>query len=183
MRTREIMEIIYYVHGSTLDNESKISSGWEQVSLSLKGVKETQEASLQIDSSKFDAIFASDLSRAVESAEILFAERKHEIKMDSRLRECNYGTYTKKPSNELIYSDHINIPFPNGESLHDVEKRMSEFLRETKALGYKHITIVAHRAPQLALDVITAKTSWEEAIADDWRATGYWQSGWEYIFI
>jgi len=177
------MEIIYFVHGSTPDNEIKISTGWEQVPLSLKGVQETQGVASKVDSSIFDAIFTSDLNRAIESAEILFAERKNEIKIDTRLRECNYGLYTKKPSHELVYSDHINIPFLYGESLHDVENRMRDFLSENKTFGYKRIAIVAHRATQLALEVITTNVSWDMAINKDWRSTGYWQLGWPYIFV
>ena len=45
----------------------------------------------------------------------------------------------------------------------------------------KTIGIVAHRAPQLALDVIINGKTWEEANANDWRKTGDWQPGWEYI--
>ena len=44
----------------------------------------------------------------------------------------------------------------------------------------KIIGIVAHRAPQLALEVITKNISWEEANQNDWRKTGDWQPGWEY---
>ncbi len=51
----------------------------------------------------------------------------------------------------------INIekPFPNGESYEDVKQRMIElcdFLREN--YDGKRIALVAHKAPQLALDVI-----------------------------
>ena len=45
----------------------------------------------------------------------------------------------------------------------------------------KHIAIVAHKAPQLAFQVITQGKTWEEAIEQDWRKTKSWQPGWEYI--
>lgn len=44
----------------------------------------------------------------------------------------------------------------------------------------KHIAIVAHQAPQLALEVILKNKTWEQAIAEDWRNTKSWQPGWEY---
>ena len=44
----------------------------------------------------------------------------------------------------------------------------------------KTIGIVAHRAPQLALEVITKGITWEEANKNDWRKTGDWQPGWDY---
>jgi alpha-ribazole phosphatase/probable phosphoglycerate mutase len=43
-----------------------------------------------------------------------------------------------------------------------------------------HIAIVAHQAPQLALEVIAKGKTWEEAIKTDWRKTGAWQPGWIY---
>lgn len=61
--------------------------------------------------------------------------------------------------------------------------------KELKSLKYvnenyqgKTIGIIAHRAPQLAIEVITKHISWEEANANDWRKTGAWQPGWEYSF-
>lgn len=45
----------------------------------------------------------------------------------------------------------------------------------------KHIAIVAHRAPQLALDVLTKGKTWDQAIVEDWRKKKAWQPGWEYF--
>lgn len=177
-----MIEIIYFVHGSTLDNESGIATGWEQVSLSKKGIKQTQDAALKFEDDMFDAIYVSDLIRAIESAEILFAYRKNEIIIDKRLRECNYGIFTQRPSNELLYEEHIEVPFPNGESLIDVERRIRLLLDEFVLTGYKKIAIVGHRAPQLALDVIVSNITWQEAIKNDWRVTGHWQPGWYYSY-
>ena len=39
---------------------------------------------------------------------------------------------------------YINKPFPNGESLKDVEKRVKEFLEDIKDLKGKNILIVSH---------------------------------------
>ena len=54
-----------------------------------------------------------------------------------------------------------------------------DFLKEN--YDNKKIAIVAHRAPQLALDVIVKGMSWEDAIKNDWRNTKNWQPGWIYI--
>ena len=45
---------------------------------------------------------------------------------------------------------------------------------------WKTIAFVAHKAPQLALDVITKNMTWEEAINNDWRKKKAWQPGWTY---
>ncbi|MFH1501063.1 MAG: histidine phosphatase family protein, partial [archaeon] len=87
-----MIKIIYFVHGTTTDNESNISSGWKDVELSDLGVKQSKELPSQIKDKKFDVVFCSDLKRAIESAEISF-KKKYKIIQDKRLRECNYGDF------------------------------------------------------------------------------------------
>ena len=64
----------------------------------------------------------------------------------------------------------------------DVEKRIKDFCDYLlENYNNKHIAIVAHKAPQLAIQVLTEGKTWEEAINQDWRKTKSWQPGWEYI--
>ena len=59
---------------------------------------------------------------------------------------------------------------------------MADFLEYLKQnYNGKHIAIVAHQAPQLALDVLLKNKTWEQAIKEDWRHSKAWQPGWEYI--
>lgn len=105
---------------------------------------------------------------AVESTDIAFPNVKKI--QDKRLRECNYGDLDGESKNLIIYDEHIDKPFPNGESLRDVEKRMRSFIDDVLSeYKGKTIGIVAHRAPQLALDVILKNISFEDAIKNDWR--------------
>jgi alpha-ribazole phosphatase/probable phosphoglycerate mutase len=130
----------------------------------------------------FDIVFCSDLKRAVDSAELGFGN-KYRIIQDKRLRECDYGDFTRKPSKEFKNKmiDYIDRPFPNGESYKDVEKRIADFLDFLKKnYNGKHIAIVAHQAPQLALDVLLKGKTWTQAINEDWRKKKAWQPGWEY---
>lgn len=128
----------------------------------------------------FDIMFTSDLKRAIESSKLAFPDV--EKITDKRLRECNYGDLDGKHKSLVIYEEHVEDKFPNGESLIDVENRMREFVDFLKEnYDGKTVGIVAHRAPQLALEVITKGISWEEANKNDWRKTGDWQPGWEYI--
>ena len=53
-------------------------------------------------------------------------------------------------------------------------------MKHTLNFNGKTIAIVAHKASQLALDVIIKNISWKEAIDKDWRKTGNWQPGWKY---
>ncbi|MBS3079509.1 histidine phosphatase family protein [Candidatus Pacearchaeota archaeon] len=176
------VKITYFVHGTTVDNEKEISSGWKDVKLSNLGVRQSKELPKQIGNKKFEVVFCSDLKRAVDSAEISF-KGKFTIIKDKRLRECNYGDYNGKPSEivEQMQEKCITKRFPNGESYEDVKKRVNEFLIFLKKnYDGKNIAIVAHKAPQLALDVLIKKMSWEEAFNNDWRQRKAWQPGWEY---
>jgi broad specificity phosphatase PhoE len=174
--------IIYFVHGTTTDNAEKLCSGWKEAMLNELGQEQAANLGNVIKEKgiKFDVLITSDLQRAIDSSNIAFPE--YDKTRDNRLRECNYGDLDGKHKSLVIYSDHILEQFPNGESLIDVENRVRDLVTEikTKYPG-KTIGIVAHRAPQLALEVITKNITWEEAIANDWRNTGDWQPGWEYI--
>lgn len=172
-------KIIYYVHGTTYDNASKKCSGWKQVELNNLG----REQAINLGKNTpycFDILYTSDLKRAIDSATLAYPG--FAAICDDRLRECNYGDLDGKDKKLVVYENHIDIPFPNGESLKDVEKRVRNFLKDIyKKHKGKNIGIIAHRAPQLALEVITKKITWEEAIKNDWRKTGDWQPGWVYI--
>ena len=173
------MKIMYFVHGTTYDNATKKCSGWKQVELNELGREQAANLGRINSNIKLDIVFTSDLIRAIDSANIAFPNA---LKIqDKRLRKCNYGDLDGKDKNLIIYEDHIDIPFPNGESLKDVEKRIREFIYYVKEnYSGKTIGIVAHRATQLALEVIIKNITWEEAIKNDWRKTGDWQPGWRY---
>ena len=175
------IKIMYFVHGTTTDNASKLCSGWKEAMLNELG-KEQAENLGRVSrerGDKFDIMFTSDLQRAIDSSNIAFPNV--EKIRDNRLRECNYGDLDGEHKSLVIYEEHVDEKFPNGESLKDVEKRMRDFVSYLKDnYDGKTIGIVAHRAPQLALEVITKDISWEEANQNDWRKTGDWQPGWEY---
>ena len=177
------IKITYFVHGTTTDNEKDISSGWFDVELSELGIKQSIELKDKIKDKKFDIVFCSDLKRAVNSAKLTF-EGIVPIIPDKRLRECNYGKFNAKPSAivESIQEKHITEKFPEGESYEDVKKRIADFLKFLKQnYNEKNVAIVAHKAPQLTLDVLLMNKTWKQAFAEDWRKRKAWQPGWEYI--
>jgi broad specificity phosphatase PhoE len=118
----------------------------------------------------------------VHSAELTF-KNKIKIIPDKRLRECNYGKYNAQSSDivEPLQEQNITKRFPDGESYEDVKERISDFLDFLKKnYDGKSVAIVAHKAPQLALDVLLKNKTWEQSFADDWRKTKAWQPGWDY---
>ncbi len=174
-------KIIYFVHGTTIDNEKGKSTGWVPGELSQTGIKQAKELKNKTSNKNFEVMFCSDLKRAVDSANLGF---KGDCKIieDKRLRECNYGDLNQADAGLVDYSKHILEPFPNGESLQDVEKRIKDFIEMIKRdYQGKSIAIMAHKAPQLALEVLLKNKTWEQAIRQDWRKKKAWQPGWIYI--
>jgi len=177
------VNITYFVHGTTTDNENKISSGWSDVELSDIGVRQSIKLKDDVRNKKFDVVFCSDLKRATYSAELIF-KGEVEIIPDKRLRECNYGEHNGKSSEivEPMQVKNITEKFPGGESYEDVKNRMADFIGFLKKnYDGKRVAIVAHKAPQLALDVLLKNKAWKVAFADDWRVAGKWQPGWDYV--
>jgi broad specificity phosphatase PhoE len=178
------IRITYFVHGTTTDNEQHISSGWKDVDLSELGVQQSIALKDQTKDQKFDVVFCSDLKRAGDSAKLAW-EGIYEIIPDARLRECNYGTLNGASSDivePMQEEECIEKPFPEGESYEDVKVRIADFLQFLKEdYDGKHIAIVGHKAPQLALDVLLKDKTWKQALADDWRKTKSWQPGWAYV--
>lgn len=176
-----MMYLTYFVHGTTTDNEAGKATGWLPGELSLLGVQQSKELARLTTEKTFDAVFCSDLKRAVDSARLAFGGR-YDIIQDKRLREANYGKWNGQPDHfKHDLERYISTGFPNGESYHDVERRVADLLAFLKVrYDGKRVAIVAHQAPQLALEVLCNKKSWPEAIQSDWRRSGQWQPGWEY---
>ena len=125
-------KIIYFVHGTTTDNAEKLCSGWKEAMLNQLGKEQAENLGKTIREKgiKFDVIITSDLQRAIDSSNIAFPE--YNKITDNRLRECNYGELDGKHKSLVIYEEHIDTPFSNGESLNDVENRMREFVKFLK---------------------------------------------------
>jgi len=177
------VDITFFAHGTTADNEDHKSSGWFDVELSELGEKQSVELREQTKSKKFDVVFSSDLKRAEESAKLTWGDI-YTIIPDKRLRECNYGKYNGQLSEivEPMQEKMVTERFPEGESYEDVKVRVADFLEFLKKnYDSKPVAIVSHKAPQLALEVLLKGKTWEQAFAEDWRKTHSWQPGWEYI--
>jgi broad specificity phosphatase PhoE len=178
------VNITYFVHGTTTDNEQHISSGWKDVELSELGIQQSKDLRVQTAEKKFDVVFCSDLKRARDSATLAW-EGVYEIIPDARLRECNYGDLNGASSDivePMQEEECIDKPFPNGESYEDVKNRIADFLNFLRAnYDGKHVAIVGHKAPQISLDVLLRGKTWKEALAEDWRKKKAWKPGWEYV--
>jgi len=178
------VKITYFVHGTTTDNEQEIATGQNPGELSYNGIQQAKALRGLVADKTFDVMFCSDLQRAIDSATLGF-EGVYDIVHDSRLRECDYGDMNGRPATEAFVGGkelRIDTPFPNGESYKDVETRIADFIGFLKN-NYqgKHVAIMAHQAPQFALEVLLLGKTWPQVIEEDWRKSGEWQPGWDYL--
>ena len=174
------VKIIYFVHGKTTDNINHKATGWLQGDLSEKGIQQNIKLKELINLDEIDLVISSDLKRAIDSSKYIFGTSKR-ILYDKRIRECNYGNLNGSDSKLVKYEEHIDTKFPGGEALKEVENRIRDFCSYLlEDYDGKTIALVSHKAPQLALEVITKDITWKEAIDRDWRKTKDWQPGWIY---
>lgn len=176
-----MVTITYFVHGTTTDNETDRATGTLPGELSELGIEQSKKLPEIVKDKKFDVVFCSDLQRAIDSAELAF-KGTYPIIQDKRLREADYGDFNGGPhSFKEHLTDYVDKPFPGGGSYKDVEddiRSFCDYLKEN--YDGKHVAIVAHQAPQLALDVVLRGRTWDQAIAEDWRKRKAWQPGWAY---
>src|ERR1700722_10318253 len=78
-------------HGQTEWNKLRKIQGHADIPLSEAGILQAQEIAQRLASHRFDAIISSDLQRAAQTAAIINEYHKHDIKLESLLREQHYG--------------------------------------------------------------------------------------------
>jgi broad specificity phosphatase PhoE len=165
-----VITIVFEAHSTSVDNERHIASGHADVPLSMLGQQQSRELGERYQGDHFDAIFCSDLKRSYRTAEIAFGSL-HKIVRDPRLRECDYGDFTQKPSSivDPEKPKRINEPFPNGESYEQAAERIRSFL-ETLSQDYqdKRVMVVGHRATQYGLEHWINGVPLQEAITAPW---------------
>lgn len=174
-----MINIIFEAHGTTIDNEAKLSSGWNDTDLSDLGLKQSAEMGERYKNSLPDAVFCSDTQRSYKSAAIAFKNTNVPVYIDERLRECDYGDLTQAPKAGVDdqKAERISIPFPSGESYEDCAKRMGEFLKELLSKhNNKIVMIIGHRSTQYGLEHHIMGKDLKTCVTEPWA----WQPGWSY---
>lgn len=129
------MTRIYFVrHGETLWNKNGRFQGHSDIALSFEGRLQAEKARDRLATEEFDAVYSSDLSRAKETAEILCQDRKINIEIEQRLRECCFGQWEGKTYQEILdaspdmiqtwHRDPGSFTIPDGEAMDDVKDRV-----------------------------------------------------------
>jgi broad specificity phosphatase PhoE len=140
-----VLELIYETLDDPLD-----TNGWLPGELS--DAAKDEALALGARRRDVDAVFSSDLGRALETVAIAFFDAELPIFHDWRLRACDYGALSGAPADELELEKHVDVPFPGGESYADVLARVESFAADLRR-GWdgKRVLAVSHAAPLWAL--------------------------------
>ena len=173
------VQIVCETHSTTEDNENGIATGWLPGRLSALGRKRAAELGRRRAADGLAAVFCSDLARATETATIAFADADIPILLDWRLRECDYGDLNGSSAADLHdhRADHVDLPYPGGESWRQAVERVARFLGDLPLRWYdQRVLVIGHVATRWGLEHALAGVPLEQLATADFA----WQPGWEY---
>lgn len=146
-------------HGETYDNARQIMQGQTQGELNDKGKEQATLVSNRLAGEQFDAVIASDLHRAIQTAEIISEPHHLQVSTTSLLRERDWGSFTGR-----------YIPDLKGEVWpDDIESEEALLLRARAFLLYitatypgKRVVAVGHGIINKAILAVYAKCPMRE---------------------
>ena len=169
--------VVFETHATTLDNERGLATGWLPGELSAAGREQARALGLRRRGDGIDLVVSSDLRRAVETAELAFPDRRDDLVLDAALRECNYGRLNGSPVGELRRSDHLDHPYPTGESWRAAADRVTRWLVDARTrYDGRRILVIGHSVTRWALDAAVTGTPLARSLSMPFE----WQPGWEY---
>ncbi len=145
-------------HGITESNSARRFAGYSDVEMSADGYRQVERLRDRLINEKIDAIYSSDLKRALVTADVISSGRKVNIVACPELREINYGhaegltfqeiSHLYPEVAELITNFNLRLEFPGGEDFHGFIERTTKFLdRLEKHQQSETILIVSHSGP------------------------------------
>ena len=151
-----ICEIVAVRHGQTISNRDGIIQGQSDTELDRLGLLQARAAAKRLKSWQFDAVFSSDLARAMNTAKIILQNHPAlKIEPTPALREWNLGFMQGKRIADLntqypemmqaFRSDLDDLEIPEGESLNEFQTRVSNFINDlAKNYSGKRVLLVTH---------------------------------------
>lgn len=150
-------KVIFIRHGQTEWNVTGRYQGQSDVKLTEEGRKQAEKLADNFPVAKVDAIYASDLCRAMVTAETIAAKFGLKVQAEPAFRELSFGDWEGLTYQQIVdkweeamanFLQHPDIlEIPGGESFPAVQQRAMKRLNE---LIEKHdgqtIVVVAHGA-------------------------------------
>lgn len=138
------MKLILTRHGETDFNLARRYQGQRDVPLNQTGIRQAEQLARRFSKERIDAIYSSDLSRAVGTAKCIANMQRlaPAFQMDLRWRELSFGDWEGLNHEEINagwrdevvkwYADPVNVSPPNGETLLQLTGRVQSALDEAK---------------------------------------------------
>jgi alpha-ribazole phosphatase len=149
-------------HGETIWNRESRYHGQADVPLNDEGRIQARKLSERLKNERIDVIYASDLQRAVETAETIAKPHSLKVNTVKEMRELSLGIWEGFKYNEIQKKwpeefekwgkDPHFVKPPSGESLSELCDRVSGFLRKAAEKHIReNVAIVTHAGPIRAL--------------------------------
>lgn len=157
------MNKLYIVrHGETVWNKEGKTQGMLDSALTDLGILQAEKLGNRLKNEKVDCIYASDLSRAYDTAKIISTKLNLEIKISKELREMNFGRWqglTSKEREENYPTEHIiwssqphRLSLEGAETLLQVQERTLKFVSLLrKDHSNENVLLVSHGSAIKAL--------------------------------
>lgn len=146
-------------HGETIDNARQIMQGQTQGCLNERGREQAQQVAQRLADEPIDAIIASDLQRAIQTAEIIAEPHGLSVKTTPLLRERDWGSFTGR-----FIPDLKGEVWPNDiESEPALLQRAADFLQYmTATYPAKRVVAVGHGIMNKAILAVYAGCTMRE---------------------
>lgn len=152
MTTAQRTKLIIVRHGQTEFNEAHKLDGQSDTKLTRLGLAQAEELSKRLSTIAFDVVYASPLQRSRLTAEAVLKNQSKKLNMqiESRLLEIDCGRCTGMTRAEIAnefpalvkeWGANTDSPFPDGESLKDVETRCIPLIEKIVA-SYRGGTVL-----------------------------------------
>lgn len=111
-------------HGQTVDNVAKLMQGQTQGELTQEGIEQARQLAERMKSVHIDAIYSSDLRRAIDTADIILAPHGLKLIKTPLLRERDWGGFTGRYIPDLAGEE-----WPDDiETMASMQQRARDFL-------------------------------------------------------
>ncbi len=142
-------------HGITEMNSSRKFSGHTDVDLSEEGFRQAERLGERLAKEQINAVYCSDLKRAVSTAEVITRGHETEISNCFELREIHYGDLEGLSFDEIsrdhpevakdLRNSFLELSFPGGEDFKGFTARVCSFLDKLDTQAEEQtVLVVAH---------------------------------------
>ena len=146
-------------HGETVDNARQIMQGQTQGELNQRGREQAEQVAQRLASEPLDAIVASDLHRAIQTAEVIAEPHGLPVVTTPLLRERDWGSFTGRFIPDLrneVWPDDIE----SEEAL--LERARSFLIYMTATYPGKRVVAVGHGIINKAVLAVYAQCTMRE---------------------